>query len=241
MKLDVGREKIPTEIDMTDTSLVTSESRLFAYVKYAKVDWKTNHGKFTFGTQGMNVFNVQEKTWGYRFVEKSAMDLNKWSSSADLGFGWSKSFGDFHTSMLVTNGTGYKKVENDATKKHSFQFVYGEKKLSKNDGFNFGGIYVFEELAGDQLFGVFGGYAGNGLRVGGEFEQLGDKRLKSFYGNYNAFGKFDIFGRYDKFDEETYAIAGLSYELEKGLTIAPNIRLSDNVFEELKINFLFKF
>ena len=79
------------------------------------------------------------------------------------------------------------------------------------------------------------------MRVGGEFEQLGDKRLKSFYGNYNAFGKFDIFGRYDKFDEETYAIAGLSYELEKGLTIAPNIRLSDNVFEELKINFLFKF
>lgn len=239
LKLDVGRESL-FQSDET-----TKESRLFVYVKYAKVDWKTNHGKLTFGMQGMNVFNIQEKTWGYRFVEKSAMDFNKWASSADLGIGWSKSFSDFHASMLVTNGNGYKKAEEDESKKHSFQLVCGEKKLSKNDGFNLGGIYVFEELSEDKLFGVFGGYAGNGLRIGGEFGQLGTTRLMSFYGNYNVLDKFEIFCRFDSGDldndKTSYAIAGLSYALEKGLTIAPNIRFSDNQFAEMKVNFLFKF
>ena len=40
------------------------------------------------------MFNVQEKTWGNRFVAKSALDNAGWSSSADLGIGFSKSFGN---------------------------------------------------------------------------------------------------------------------------------------------------
>ena len=37
----------------------------------------------------MNVFNVAEKNWGFRFLEKSPMDYHKFSSSADLGIGYS--------------------------------------------------------------------------------------------------------------------------------------------------------
>ena len=53
-----------------------------------------NSMKLSMGMIGLNMFNVQEKTWGHRFVEKSALDLAKWSSSADLGFGISKKIND---------------------------------------------------------------------------------------------------------------------------------------------------
>ena len=59
---------------------------------------------------GMNMFNVQEKTWGNRFIEKTALDFAGWSSSADLGFGISKDlFNNISLSFLMTNGEGYKK------------------------------------------------------------------------------------------------------------------------------------
>ena len=84
----------------------------------------------------MNVFNVAEKTWGFRFLEKSPMDFHGFSSSADLGIGYSGKISKVNYSFLVTNGTGYKKSENDEYKKISTQFVYGEKKLVKQDGYN---------------------------------------------------------------------------------------------------------
>ncbi len=39
---------------------------LEVFLKNACVDWMTDYGKFTFGMQGMNMFNVQENTSGYR-------------------------------------------------------------------------------------------------------------------------------------------------------------------------------
>jgi len=63
------------------------------YVKTAKVDWKTSIGRITLGIQGMNMFKIQENTWGYRYIDNSAMDRQKYSSSADLGIAWANKFG----------------------------------------------------------------------------------------------------------------------------------------------------
>ncbi len=101
------------------------------YLKNAKVELKTRLGKFIFGLQGMNVFNVQETTWGRRFIEESAMDKYKFASSADMGLGFANKLGDnVHFSVLLTNGTGYKHSENDDNKKLSTQVVMGQKKLT---------------------------------------------------------------------------------------------------------------
>ena len=238
---------------------------LFAYIKKAQLDWKSPISKITLGMQGMNVFNVTEKTWGFRFIEKSPMDKHKFSASADMGIGVSGKFNDISYSLLSTNGVGYKKEENDAFKKTSIQLVYGEKKLVKNDGFNVGTSLSFESYSDDgnymeSVMAFFGGYAGNGFRVGAEFDTKTDSKTElseqiiAFYGSYKFTDDFEGLMYIDMYDSntdvdknsETYIIAGLNYYPTKGLTITPNIRMisfedgsdSETMF---KMNFQFKF
>ena len=249
----------------TDVGEVGSEERLTVYLKKAQVDWQSPVGKITLGMQGMNMFNVTEKNWGFRFIEKSPMDLHKFSASADMGVGVSGNFNDISYSLLSTNGAGYKKEENDAFKKTSIQLVYGEKKLVKNDGFNIGTSLSFESYydEGDYMESVmaaFGGYAGNGFRIGAEFDTKTDSKTElseqiiAFYGSYKFTDDFEGLMYIDMYDldtdvdknSETYIIAGLNYYPTKGLTIAPNVRMisfedgsdSETMF---KMNFQFKF
>ena len=73
----------------TDVGEVANDERLTVYLKKAQLDWKSPIGKIILGMQGMNMFNVIEKNWGFRFLEKSPMDKHKFSSSADMGIGYS--------------------------------------------------------------------------------------------------------------------------------------------------------
>ena len=133
----------------TDVGRVADDGKLEVYLKNAKVDWSTNYGKFVFGLQGMNVFNIQEKTWGYRSIEKSAMDKYKFASSADMGLGYYNKIGEINYNILVTNGTGYKKQEDDSYKKLSAQILYGQGKLDSKVRFNAGAIAAYEPYGTD--------------------------------------------------------------------------------------------
>ena len=76
------------EVDkMGEAAVSTKNSQYVLYLKKAKMDWKTSLGKFVFGMQGRNVFGVQGQSGGYGEVEKSPLDLHKFSSSADMGTG----------------------------------------------------------------------------------------------------------------------------------------------------------
>ena len=288
----------------SDINYKTSPVNL--YLKKAQLDWKSPFGKITLGMQGMNMFNVIEKTWGFRFIEKSPMDLHKFSSSADMGVGYSGKFSDLNFSLLITNGSGYKNQEDDKHKKISAQAVYGEKKLVKKDGFNIGtsfsmesydidavdasvenewvyGLYNHDndtntdEVEGwhndtitidavtgssenNMVMSFFGGYAGNGLRIGGEFDMHTDsngdktKQIMAFYASYKAMDSLEALLYFDMYDPdtgisedtETYIIAGINYYPTNGLIITPNIRMTS--FEDgsdnetmFKMNFQFKF
>ena len=118
----------------TDIGKVGEDDRSTVYLKKAQLNWKLNKDiKLSMGLIGMNMFNVSEKTWGNRFLSKSALDAHKWSASADLGVGIFQSFGDISASLLMTNGEGYKSTAEDNNEKISFQAVYGEKRLDKKD------------------------------------------------------------------------------------------------------------
>jgi len=246
----------------TDVGNVGDDARLTSYLKKAQLDWK-GPCNITLGMQGMNMFNVIEKTWGFRFIEKSPMDKHQFSSSADMGIGFSGKMSSLNYSILFTNGSGYKKQETDAYKKTSVQLVYGQKKLIKKDGFNIGTSFSHEPYNSNDTKSVmsfFGGYAGNGLRFGGEFDMYTDsgedktKQIIAFYSSYRVMDNLEGLVYVDMYDpdtefhynEETYIIAGLNYYAEKGLIISPNIRLtsfengsdSESMF---KMNFRFKF
>lgn len=252
--------KIKVQTDVGRQKNDPSNPHLFLYLKNARLDWKTEFGTIIMGLQGMNMFAVQEKNWGYRYIEKSTMDRNKWSSSADMGLGYATEFGSsLSLNAMITNGSGYKKPENDPYKKISFQVFTGEKKLSGESAFNFGGVFSYEPYDVDSvtvgstlIAGGFGGWKQGMLKVGGEYNLLIDsdasanESLISAYGTAKIVDKLSVFGRMDILNDgsetENYMIAGVRLKPVSGLDIAPNVRFAnDDSSALLAVNFQFKF
>ena len=155
------------------------------FIKKAHMTYKMNeNSKIMMGVIGMNMLNIQEKNWGYRFIQKSAMDLNKWSATADLGVGFHQSLGKISLSVLLTNGEGYKKTSSDDYEKLSIQAIYGEKRLDKNDGFNAGVVFssldydIDDESKTGNVMGFFSGWSGMGARLGFEYNMGTDLNLE---------------------------------------------------------------
>ena len=240
----------------TDVGQVADDNRWTAYLKKAQLYWKaSNDTRVSMGMIGMNMFNVQEKTWGYRFLAKSAMD-GKFSSSADVGMSISRDFGFLYTNLTMTNGEGYKNSDVDDNNKISLQLVHGEKRLDKNDGYNAGLVYSMLKDDNDEettVTGLFGGWAGSNLRIGGEFntESVGqvNNQLTSFYLNYNINDNFSTFVRQDAYDldvdtdggDTSTMMAGFIWKPAKGLSICPNMTQVTDEDDVFAIDVQFKF
>ena len=261
-------KSISDELSVTiQTDVDTNSSPKNIYLKNAKVDWKTLDGNIVIGLQGMNMFKVQEGNWGKRYLDKTIMDRFKYSSAADMGIGYYHSKDKFHGSLLMTNGAGYKKSENDSHKKLSLQFIYGNTNLSKSDGFNVGAVLshepydrdgevgIPEEPIGEhtkKVFGLFGGYAKNNLRVGAEWNQLEDSglldgnynnNLTSVYCTYVLNPKQTLVFKHDMVSgnkDANYAVVAMEFAPTKGLMVAPNVRSNDGT-TMLGVNFQFQF
>ena len=240
----------------------TEDTRLVAFLKKAQIDYKTSYGKVSMGLIGTNTYGVQEKNWGYRFIEKSSIDLYKYSSTADIGIGFSRLLIDnLNMSLQVVNGEGFKQPQGDKYHKISFNTTYGERKINKNDGYNVGIVYSTEATDSDptNMISAFGGFAGMGLRLGAEYDMLTkestESSIISVSANYSFMDNKDIFLRYDMYDGDTsidkdgssYMITGILLSCENGLSVAPNMRIksyesdSKESVTEYKVNFQFKF
>jgi len=235
------------------------------YLKTASVDWKTKLGNFTLGIQGMNMFKIQENTWGYRFIEKSAMDLGGFSSSADLGARWVNTVGPASVNLMITNGNGYKKAESDGHKKISARLHVGQEKLT--EGFNAGIVtshegvdYDVSSTGSSLVMGGFGGWVLGPLTVGAEYSMKTVKTstelnstVISAYGRTKINNQTELFVRSDYIDPdmdtekdaELFIVSGANYKLDKSLYIAPNFRIqkpeSGDPQLEYYINFQFKY
>ena len=259
---DVGRTNVGATVIEKDSSYKSEDTRLVVFLKKAQIDYKTSYGKVSMGLIGTNTYGVQEKNWGYRFIEKSAIDYYKYSSTTDIGIGFSRSLIDnLNMSLQVVNGEGFKQPQGDKYHKISFNTTYGERRLNKNDGYNTGIVYSTEATDSEptNMISAFGGFAGMGLRLGVEYDMLtkGDTEssIISVSANYSFMDNKDIFLRYDMYDGDTsvdkdgssYIITGILLSCGNGLSVAPNIRMTsyeDTVKEtisEYKVNFQFKF
>jgi hypothetical protein len=238
------------------------DSRYSAYLKKAQLDWLVNSDmKISMGLIGMNMFNIQEKTWGNRFISKSAMDKNKYSSSADLGLGISKDFGQLFVNFLMTNGEGYKQSSVDENSKVSLQLLYGEKRLDKNNGHNLGMVY--SSLSDDYdidtvVMGFFGGWSGNSMTLGAEYntkevESMSssipfESSIYSLYANYSINDNSSVFFRVDENDPDSNnsddeiktTWLGINWTPAEGLIVCPNVMTTDDI-DNFAVNFQFKF
>lgn len=95
-------------------------TKIRPFVKHAFLEWNDlipNH-KLYFGIAETNAFKNAEIYWGYRSIEKNAMDLNKIGASADMGIGLKGDINKvIHHWLTVHNGTGFGSAEVDRYKK----------------------------------------------------------------------------------------------------------------------------
>ena len=100
-----------------------------------------------------------------------------------MGIGFSKNFGNIASSLLLTNGEGYKHSNVDNHQKLSFQVLHGQKRLDKKSGYNVGLVYsVMLEENHSSVSGVFGGWSTTSFVAGLEYYNRGD----SFFRNYDS-------------------------------------------------------
>ena len=266
-KTDISDElsfKFQTDVGEIDDALtsggedVDNDNRWMGFLKKAQLDWKVDSNmKISMGMIGMNMLNIQEKTWGHRFLYKSSMDYYKFSATADLGFAITRKHGNLTGTFMISNGEGYKESDVDDNNKTSIQLAYGETKLNKNDGYNFGVAYSTVKDDDDietKVTGFFAGWAGNGLRVGYESNTKDvngvDNALTSMYATYKIKDNLSAVLRMDNIDankndlEEEVLMAGVIWTPTSGLDICLNrnsATIDNNDSDTTKLNFQFKF
>ncbi|MDZ7333496.1 MAG: OprO/OprP family phosphate-selective porin, partial [candidate division KSB1 bacterium] len=120
-----------------------SATKINPFVKHAYLEW-TNlipQHRIYFGLAETNAFKNSEEYWGYRSIEKTIMDLQKISSSADMGISLKGDLlgGKVHHWLTVFNGTGCGSSEIDRFKKIGYAFW-----LTPIKGLILEGYYDFE-------------------------------------------------------------------------------------------------
>ena len=225
------------------------------FVKNLYVDWKCENGdKLSMGLIGTNSYGVQEKNWGYRFIEKSVVDKYGMTNTADLGIGYSRSSGKIKSSIQLLNGEGSNDQEYDYNQALYLSILYGESRLDKNDGMNFG-IVLNHSPQNDEtdndLIGLFGGWAFNGVGLGIEYniyETNFTEKATAIYANYGISDSWDVFLRYDvndlNVDDDDEAtdltIIGGVWNPTQGLFISPNVYLEEDI-NTYRFTFMFKY
>jgi len=216
--------------------------QMISFVKYAMVSYKHKNLSINFGLIPTIEFGVQEKFWGYRYIEKSYMDRFGFSPSADLGASVSYEFNDIvSVDFGVFNGEGYKLQQFDNFVKTALGVtVTPIKQLTVR--------LVADVMGKDSTQITYGGFIGYKIEkfsVGGEYNYQQDHFMRpnhnyygpSVYSTYVISKKFKIFARYDNLqsnkpegDDEVwnftkdgqFITAGFEYAPIKGIKISPN-------------------
>ena len=215
-----------------------------AYVKNAYLSYNENNLSVNFGLIATTQFKVQEKAWGYRYLEKSFQDAYKFNSSADLGVSAAYKLTDFLSAdVIIANGEGYKKIEGDSALRTGFGIT-----LQPVSNLTARVYYDFSTKEHTQTsLATFIGYAGEKFDLSAEymkqfnpgFVDMREWEGTSFYGTVYTSKKTKLFARYDKLFSNTpegeaadwnlgkdgeLFILGFEYSPARGVKITPNFQ-----------------
>jgi hypothetical protein len=245
--------KMRLRLEMNSTSNIFSSSTIVPFVKDAYISFKLGENtSLVAGIQGPPSFGNEEDIWGYRSLEKTPLDLYKWTSSRDFGISVKGGKGVLYHLMFGQGSSNKSEVNNG-------------KKIFGSIGYEGGGLFVegvvqYERAKttdDDFIFKAFGAYTGDWGRVGLMYANRsytpagGDSRpynIFSVFAVIKAGKKVDVIGRYDmnfgdgykeKFDghkisyvpfaknhEFSFIIAALSYQVHKNVWIIPNMKFA---------------
>jgi len=212
--------------------------KIVPFVKHAYLKWRNAFGgaDLYLGLSGTPTWSISEKTWGYRSVEKTILDLNELGPSADMGVRVKGKLGGLAYNVMVGNGTGGKS-EGDQQKKFylSFSHRVGES-VNAEIYFDYNEV---EESVKERTLKVFMGFVGKEGRGGIEaFSRLNDSGnnqnvinggsvfwAQPLNSTSNIFLRWDSLWNNGKDIKENLLITGFDREVGKGVHIIPNFRI----------------
>lgn len=156
-------------LEMNQSDFTKSASKLTPSVKDAYLKWKLDRHTLYFGLSETPTWSTVEHFWGYRWLEKTPLDLFKYGSSRDIGFA-AKGALDREKKVayhaMIAHGNG-NKSENDKGKK-----AYGSLLFKPTEKAMFEVYGDFEDSEGDKsntasyVLQGFVGFTGDFGRVG---------------------------------------------------------------------------
>lgn len=226
--------------DVGPTHAKEAELERVAYVKNAFLSWKPGNFTLNFGLVKTDQFSVQESFWGYRYILKSFNDEYKFGPSADMGIILGYRFTDWlNADLSVTNGEGYKKINQDNNYRYGLGFTLRPaKSLILRAYYD---LYNSDETGSDNQtsLALFAGYTHTAFSIGIEYNKLWNTDFQpghdqygySCYASVDIFPRFTLFSRYDyltsnrKWKGENNGqrlLTGIQYSPLTYLRIAPN-------------------
>jgi len=156
-------------LEMNSAGDFSSKSKLNPAVKDAYLKWKNGNHSIYLGISGSPIWGLIESFWGYRSVEKTPLDLQKFGSSRDFGIAFKGALdSDKHINyhLQIGNGSSNGSENND-----------GKKVALSLSGKTDGGLVAegysdFEERPGNTnryTLQGFAGYDNKSFRVGLQF------------------------------------------------------------------------
>lgn len=223
----------------------SSAYEMTAYIKNAYLSYTKEKLSVSFGMISTTQFELQEKFWANRYVEKSFQDDYKIGSSADLGIRATYAFTDWlSASAIAVNGEGYKKLQADNYFKTGLGITLVPVK-------NLTAFAYYDLMGKDETQSTFASFIGYDLgkaSIGAEYNRqqnagyTADKTLSgtSVYAAVLPFKNIKLYGRYDYLISNTLSgessnwnqakdgsliLAGVEFQPVKGIKISPNYRL----------------
>lgn len=239
-------------LEMSNDGNFTSAITMVPVVKDAYLAYKFGNQKAYFGISPTPTFSLIEKVWGYRAVEKTALDQNRMASSRDFGLALQGKFDDagkLNYSAMIGNGSSNKQ-EIDKGKSFMASVSYW---ASKEIVLELYGDYADRAGIADTYIGqAFLGYNSKKLHGGVQYshqilkgkddetEEITLSVLSAFMSG-NITESIKLIGRVDRmfdpnpvgakvaytpFDPSssfTEIIAGVDIQVDKNVSIIPNI------------------
>jgi len=222
-----------------------SAFEMSAFIKNAYLSYSKDKLSVSFGMISTTQFELQEKFWANRYIEKSFQDAYKIGSSADLGVRASYNFTNWlSANLIVVNGEGYKKLQAD----NNFKSGLGLTVIPVKNLTAFAYYDIMGKNETQSTLATFLGYDFGKASIGAEYnlqKNMGytaGKNLSgvSVYAAVIPFKNIKVFGRYDYLTSNTLTgetsnwnqakdgnliIAGIEFQPVKGVKITPNYRL----------------
>jgi len=236
--------------EMNSAGNFTSGGKMNTFVKDAWVRWRGDQTSVIVGMSGTPTWGLVEPFWGYRAVEKTPLDLQKWGSSRDIGIAVKGSLGaDKKIRYHVMGGNG--NSTNAETSRG--KAVYGSLAFDVSDDLVVEVLAEYNQINENKSranYQVFGGYDTGTTRVGLQYvhqttDETGkDKResdLMSVFWVQKLSEKFKLLLRGDRMFEPNpdgnkiqylpfdptarafFVLAGVDFDYGHNVHVIPNV------------------